>query len=106
MSDSLQAFEVCLPNWCEILPSLSVAIGASYEPGAFEKFEETLVHSQTNAESWTLDGSSGCSVTILVERSEGYLFGTLRGNGVAYEAGKELLARALERAKGTLDSSV
>lgn len=84
-------YTVCLSNWNSVLPELCSLIEASYEDGDFDIFVEDFISTGKNSLCWGKSGKTGCDISIELEKHEGYLFGTLSGNGHIYLSGTSLL---------------
>lgn len=89
--DSYQTYTICLPDWESVLPRLCSIIEASYQSGDFDLFEDKFAASEDDVSLWSVSGSSGCELSIKLEKYEGYLFGTLSGAGNAFLSGACLL---------------
>ncbi|MEM7404563.1 MAG: hypothetical protein AAF458_04680 [Pseudomonadota bacterium] len=85
-----RSYEICLGNWEDVLPQVCRAIGAPYDAESFVAADDRC-QSVAGAMPWSVTGTSDCTLTILLERHEGYFFGTLTGSGAAFAEAAQML---------------
>ncbi|MCP5021559.1 MAG: hypothetical protein GY930_07255, partial [bacterium] len=91
MDKRIENYEVCLPDWGAVLPELATLLSAEYSGGQFEAAEDAFCDSGRDSAEWSMIGANGLSVTIIFEKYEGYLFGTIKGCGQSFSKAKLLL---------------
>jgi len=74
-----------------VLPKLGDLIEASDATARFGASEAAFEDSNDSSLEWTIQGATGCSLSVKFEEYEGYLFGVLTGCGSAFSAAAEVL---------------
>jgi len=85
------SYQTCLSDIEAVLPRLAGIIGASFQPGGFTAAEALFEESGDERSEWNLSGQTGVSVTVKLEKHEGYLFVTVAGAGAAFQKAKQYL---------------
>lgn len=86
-----RTYEVCLADWTCVLTGLGELIGAAGALDDFRAAQRAFEENGAATQDWTTRGTSGCMLTVQFEEYESYLFGVLRGNGAAFDAGAKYL---------------
>ncbi len=100
---TLEFFSVALGGWEHVLVGLSGIMAAPYREGDFENAAAQFEEINDDVLAWTLDGTTGCSLTVKIEARESYFSGVLTGHGDVYEECKRYLWKAYTDQQGHPD---
>jgi hypothetical protein len=87
----ISIYRICLADYEVVLPEIATAIGATYLPDSFSNVIDAFEDNNQSTQEWSLLGTNGCKLVVLLEQYEGYFFSVLHGSGAGYVAAKQLL---------------
>ena len=84
-------FTRCVADSEKVLSELAVLVGLNYETGDFSKFEDVFSSSGLEEDFYVLQNEQ-LSLTVHLEKYEGYFFITISGFGEAFSIAKVFLS--------------
>ena len=100
----MKSYEVCLGNWEAVIPQICELIGLSDATDNYLATASAFEDSNNSLQEWSVQGSTGCSLSVTLEQYESYLFGKLTGRGSAFSLAAKLLWNAYIAQGGNRDA--